>query len=109
MPAAGENTGVAAVVDCPEPLATTMLTAEPGFAPVPAPGLWLMTSPDGTVELLTVVTVPTASPAPVMAVVAAAWVSPTTLGTATCPAPITVKVTVVEGVRLPLVPVTVMG
>jgi hypothetical protein len=64
------------------------LTAEPELTLVPAIGLSLMTLPDATVGLLAVVTVPTTSPAPVMAVVAAAWVSPTTLGTATGAAPV---------------------
>ena len=67
------------------PVETTMLTAEPLLTLVPATGLSLITSPDATVELLCVVTVPSTSPAPVIAVVAAACVSPTTLGTATCP------------------------
>jgi hypothetical protein len=49
-----------------------MLTAEPEFTLVPALGLSLITLPDAAVELLAVVTVPSTSPAPVMAVVAAA-------------------------------------
>jgi hypothetical protein len=72
---------------CAEPVETTRLTAEPELTLVPATGLSLMTMPDATVELLAVVTVPTTSPAPVMAVVAADWVSPATLGTATCAGP----------------------
>src|SRR5256885_1088153 len=40
--------------------------------------------PAGTVALCTVDTTPTANPAPVIAVVAAVWVRPTTFGTATC-------------------------
>ena len=45
------------------------------------------------VELLAVVTVPTTSPALVIAVVAAAWVAPTTFGTVTCAGPVdTVKI-----------------
>src|SRR5580693_1337829 len=43
-----------------------------------------MTLPATTVELLAVDTVPSTRPAPVMPVVAAACVSPTTFGTATC-------------------------
>jgi len=73
---------------CAAPVETTRLTAEPELTLEPALGLSLITSPDATVELLCWVTVPTTSPAPVMAVVAAAWVSPTTLGTVTCPAPL---------------------
>jgi hypothetical protein len=42
-----------------------------------------MTDPAGTVDEDWVVTVPTVSPAPVMAVVAAACVRPTTFGTDT--------------------------
>ncbi len=42
-----------------------------------------MTLPDGTLALAAVVTVPSVNPAPVIAEVAAAWVSPTTLGTVT--------------------------
>ena len=44
--------------------------------------------PDGTVEDDAVVTVPTTSPGPVMAVVAAVCVSPTTFGTATWAGPV---------------------
>jgi len=65
----------------------TRLTAEPTFTKVAAVGVWLMTSPEGTVLLGAVVTVPTTSPAPVMALEAAACVSPTTFGTATCAGP----------------------
>jgi len=43
-----------------------------------------MTSPEGMVLLDVVVTVPTTSPAPVMALEAAACVSPTTFGTGCC-------------------------
>jgi hypothetical protein len=93
---------------CAAPVETTRLTVEPELTLVPALGLSLMTLPDATVALLAMVTVPTTSPAPVMDVVAAACVSPTTLGTATSGAAVTVKVTVAVGVRLPLVPVTVM-
>ena len=46
-----------------------------------------MTDPDGTVVLDEVVIVPTLRPALVIAVVAAAWVRPTTFGTATCGGP----------------------
>ncbi len=62
---------------------TTRFTELPDATLVPAVGFWLMTLPDATVELLCVVTVPTLRPAPVIAVEAAAWVMPTTLGTET--------------------------
>jgi hypothetical protein len=70
------------------PLETTMLTAEPTLTLVPAVGLSLMTLPAATVLLVVVVTVPSTRPAPVIAVVAAAWVSPTTFGTDTCAVPV---------------------
>ena len=60
------------------PELTTRFTAEPFATPVPAAGLWLITLPAGTVALDCCVTVPTTSPAFVMAVAAAACVSPTT-------------------------------
>lgn len=65
------------------PLETMRFTAEPLATLVPATGLSLMTFPEAAVLLDCIVTVPTVRPAPVMAVVAADWVSPTTLGTAT--------------------------
>jgi hypothetical protein len=65
------------------PVETTRLTADPEATEVPATGVSLITSPGGTVVLAAVVTVPTVSPAPVIAVVAAACVSPTTFGTET--------------------------
>jgi hypothetical protein len=49
-------------------------TAEPLATAVPPAGLWLMTVPEGTVLLDSVVTVPTTRSAPVIALVAAAWV-----------------------------------
>jgi hypothetical protein len=49
-------------------------TADPLATVVPPAGFWLMTVPAGTVLLDSVVTVPTARRAPVIAVVAAAWV-----------------------------------
>ena len=58
-----------------------------------------MTEPDGTVVLDAVVTVPTVRPAPVIAVVAAVCVRPTTFGTATCGGPD-------ETTRLTALPVT---
>ena len=62
---------------------TTRSTAEPGATEAPAAGFWRMTVPLGTVELACWVTDPTISPAWVMALVAALWVRPTTLGTVT--------------------------
>ena len=59
----------------------------PAFTRVPAAGLSLITSPDATVLLGWAVTVPNTKPTLVMAAVAAACVSPTTLGTATCAGP----------------------
>src|SRR5206468_8383708 len=66
---------------------TTSATALFGATDVPAPGDWLITLPDGTVELDAVVTAPTVSVALVIAAVAAAWVRPTTFGVATGAAP----------------------
>jgi hypothetical protein len=63
------------------PVEITRFTADPETAEVPAPGFSLITSPDGTVGLAAVVTVPTTSPAPAIAELAAACVAPTTLGT----------------------------
>ena len=65
------------------PVLTVIFTAEPADTFVPALGLWLITLPEATVELLAELTVPTVIPAPVIALVAAACVSPTTLGTVT--------------------------
>ena len=65
------------------PLETTSVTADPWATLVAAAGFSLMTLPEATVLLDWVVTVPTVNPAPVMAELAAAWVSPTTFGTLT--------------------------
>jgi hypothetical protein len=73
---------------CVDPLETTRLTAEPVLTEVPVTGLSLITSPEGTVELEALVTVPTTRPAPEMAVVAAACVSPITSGTDTFAGPL---------------------
>src|SRR6516162_11392039 len=62
---------------------TTMFTAEPGATLVPAVGLSLITEPEGTVWLDCCVTVPTTSPAPVIAAAAAVCVMLTTFGTVT--------------------------
>ena len=70
------------------PLEMTRFTAEPIFTPVPAVGVSLITSPQATVLLDAVVTVPSTKPTPVMAEVAVAWVSPTTLGTETWAGPV---------------------
>src|SRR5271170_2012698 len=76
------------------PLLTVRFTAELLATLVPAAGIWLMTSPAATVALLAIVTVPSVRPAPVIAVVAAAWVSPTTFGTLTMAGPLlTVRLT----------------
>jgi hypothetical protein len=61
----------------------TKLTDDPPLAAVPAAGFWLITLPIGTVLLEALLVVPTTSPAPVMAVVAAASVCDTTFGTVT--------------------------
>lgn len=70
------------------PEETTRATGEPLAALVPAAGVSLITSPLATEALDALVTATTVSPAPVIAVVAAAWVSPTTLGTLTWAAPL---------------------
>src|SRR5207237_3987394 len=70
------------------PLETTRLTAEPLATIVPAVGLSLMTLPEAAVLLDCIVTVPTVRPAPVMALVAAACIWPTTFVTATCAGPL---------------------
>jgi len=66
---------------CAGPVEITRFTDEPEFTCVPATGLSLITSPDATVLLGAIVTVPTVRSAVVIAVVAAACVSPTTVGT----------------------------
>src|SRR5262245_18084627 len=73
---------------CGGPLDTTRFTALPVATCVPLVGVWLITDPDGTVVLDAVVTVPSVRFAFVIAVVAAAWVRPTTFGTATCGGPL---------------------
>jgi hypothetical protein len=78
LAAPGINVKVAVVA---APVETTRLTGDPDAALLPAGGLWLMTLPAATVALDAVVTVPKVNPATVIALVAAAWVSPTTLGT----------------------------
>jgi hypothetical protein len=66
----------------------TKFTEEPTLTDVLAAGFSLITKPEATVELDWVVTVPTIKPPPVMAVPAAACVSPTTLGTDTGAGPL---------------------
>src|ERR1019366_5813772 len=73
---------------CAGPVEITRLTADPRVTSVPATGLSVITLPDATVPLEAVVTVPTTRPAPVIAVVAAACVCPTTFGTATGAGPV---------------------
>src|ERR671930_34992 len=77
---------------------TVRSTALPGTSSVVAAGLWVITSPLATVSLCAVVTVPTTKRAPTIAVVAAACVSPTTLGTGTGAGPDeTVRLTALPG------------
>ena len=66
---------------------TTSATALPVATDVPLTGDWLITDPAGTVVLDAVVTAPTTRFAPVIAVVAAVCVRPTTFGTVTCGGP----------------------
>src|SRR6185436_15938386 len=56
------------------PVETTRLTALPVATCVPPAGFWLITDPAGTVALDALLTVPTTSPALVIAVAAADWV-----------------------------------
>ena len=65
------------------PVDTTKLTGLPRATLMPATGLWLMTLPAGTVALVAWVIVPTVRATPWIAVIAAAWVKLTTLGTRT--------------------------
>ena len=81
MTTPGTNTGAG-------PVETTRLTALPGGARLPPPGFWLITAPLGTVALAAFVTVPTTSPAPVIAVAASACGRLTTVGTETGDGPL---------------------
>ena len=65
------------------PLDTCSLTAELRLTCVPAAGFEAITLPAGTTSLDAVLTEPVVRPAVVNAEEAAAWVSPTTFGTAT--------------------------
>src|SRR5690349_5899144 len=81
-----------AEVEGPEDI--VRLTADPVLTSVPAEGFSLMTLPAGMVLLDDWVTVPSTSPAPAIAVVAADCVRPTTFGTATWAWPVeTVRLT----------------
>ena len=62
---------------------TTKLTGVPRTTLMPSTGFWLMTVPAGTVALVAWVMAPTVRAAVWMAVMAAFWVRPTTLGTGT--------------------------
>src|SRR6185437_1172565 len=74
-------------VVCGRPVDTTSATAVLITTSAPAAGVWLITEPAGTVRLVAVVIVPTVNVAPVIAVVAAACVEPTTFGTVVCGRP----------------------
>ena len=64
-----------------DPVETTISTLVPAATSEPACGLWLMTSPIGTVACDAVSTAPNVSPAVVIALPAAASVKLITLGT----------------------------
>ena len=85
---------------CAGPVEITSATAEPASTLVPATGFSLITLPAATVALEALVTVPATSPAVVSAVPAAAWVSPTTFGTATWMA----AATTMLAIAMPLAP-----
>jgi hypothetical protein len=70
------------------PFEISKLTAVPEVTLVPPGGLSEITKPDATVALDCVVTAPTVRPAPVIALVAAACVAPTTFGTDTLADPL---------------------
>src|SRR6267142_1346828 len=86
--AASVNPTTFGTATCGGPLETTRVTALPCVTCVPAVGDWLITDPAGTVVLEAVVTAPSVRFAPVIALVAAASVNPTTFGTATCGGPL---------------------
>src|SRR6188472_4052220 len=67
---------------CDSPDDTARSTAPPGRTARPAAGVELITKPEGTVALATVVTAPTESPAAMIAPRATASVEFTTFGTA---------------------------
>src|SRR3954468_18267928 len=86
--AAWVNPQTAGALTCGRPVDTVSAIALPTTTSAPAAGDWLMTLPDGTVMLEAVVSVPTTSCAPLIAVVAAACVNPTTAGALTCGRPV---------------------
>ena len=86
-PAAGDAMDTVGGVTSFEPRETTSATGAPGSSTLPAAGVELITRPAGIVSLNAVVTAPTVKPAPVIAVVAAACVMPTTFGTTRTSAP----------------------
>src|SRR3954469_22878705 len=86
--AACVNPTTAGALTCGRPVDNVSAIALPTTTSAPAAGDWLMTLPDGTVMLEAVVSVPTTSCAPVIAVVAAACVNPTTAGALTCGRPV---------------------
>src|SRR3954467_11952931 len=85
--AACVNPTTAGALTCGRPVDNVSAIALPTTTSAPAAGDWLMTLPDGTVMLYVVVIVPSTSCAVVIAVVAAAWVNPTTPGALTCGRP----------------------
>src|SRR3954466_15595011 len=96
--AACVNPTTAGALTCGRPVDKVSAIALPTTTSAPAAGDWLMTLPDGTVMLEAVVSVPTTSCAPVIAVVAAACVNPTTAGALTCGRPVdTASDTLVPG------------
>src|SRR5204863_228774 len=72
---------------CGRPDETTRATAVLITTSAAAAGFWLMTDPSGTVRLDAVVTAPVVRLTAVSALLAAACVSVTTFGTATCGRP----------------------
>src|SRR5271167_855790 len=81
--AACDNPTTFGTATCTVPVLTVRLTAVPGATLAAGAGFWLMTLPEATVALVAIVTVPRTKPAPVIALVAAAWVRPVTAGTLT--------------------------
>src|SRR4029078_13556683 len=74
---------------CGRPVEITSVTTLPTVTCVPAAGDCLITEPAGTVVLAAVESPsPRLSPAPMIAVLAAVCVRPTTFGTATCAGPV---------------------
>src|SRR3954471_9588515 len=86
--AAWVNPTTAGALTCGRPVDNVSAIALPTTTSAPAAGDWLMTLPDGTVMLDVVVIVPTTSCTVVIALVAAAWVNPTTSGALACGRPV---------------------